>query len=131
MNEMHELWVAAALHLSAGNSAQECRQTCLMKRLFAPSLICSFARLLVPTGCFYRPGEASSASKKHATKCQEKGLVLGKAKNHFIFSIESVGQIPAGGPGAEGRKGGRAEGEGSLEKDSRCSTGVGMGMRKS
>eukprot|EP00913_Durusdinium_trenchii_P014234 g13357.t1 len=26
---------------------------------------------------------------------QEKGLFLGKAKNHFIFSIESVGQIPA------------------------------------
>ena len=27
---------------------------------------------------------------------EEKGLVLGKAKDHFIFSIESVGQIPAG-----------------------------------
>lgn len=26
---------------------------------------------------------------------QEKGVMLGKAKNHFIFSIESVGQVPA------------------------------------
>lgn len=48
--------------------------------------------------------------------CQEKGVMLGKAKNHFIFSIESVVRFLSGAPTVFWEDGGKGYSDGKASE---------------